>query len=139
MPNFDHTPAGEHRERLLRERLVGWLATVRPDGRPHLVPVWFLWNGAEVLITSMPGAQKVVNLRANQHVSFALDDSREGHEPVLLEGIASLDATDASDPDVQAYVAKYRASYAEMDWDEAAAMAEFTVAIRIRDIRFITF
>ena len=45
---------------------------MRADGRPHLVPVWFLWDGETLLIFSEPEKQKVRNLRANGQVSLAL-------------------------------------------------------------------
>ncbi len=32
------------RERL-REALTYWVATVRPEGRPHLMPTWGVWVG----------------------------------------------------------------------------------------------
>lgn len=31
-----------------------WIGTVREDGQPHLVPVWFLWEGETALIFSTP-------------------------------------------------------------------------------------
>ena len=41
-------------DRLLREELVVWLSSVRPDGRPHLVPIWFSWDGRDIVIASKP-------------------------------------------------------------------------------------
>jgi PPOX class probable F420-dependent enzyme len=40
------------------------LATVRPDGRPHLVPLWFDWDGETLVVLSKAHAQKVKNIRA---------------------------------------------------------------------------
>jgi len=44
----------------LRDRLrstpVAWLTTVRPDGGPHLVPVWYLWTDDGFVVFSKPGA-----------------------------------------------------------------------------------
>lgn len=37
--------AGGHAERRLREERIAWLTTVRADGQPQSVPVWFLWDG----------------------------------------------------------------------------------------------
>ena len=34
--------ADERDERLRTEANV-WLATMRPDGRPHVSPIWFVW------------------------------------------------------------------------------------------------
>jgi predicted pyridoxine 5'-phosphate oxidase superfamily flavin-nucleotide-binding protein len=32
-------------EAALRDDPVVWLSSVQPDGRPHVVPVWFHWDG----------------------------------------------------------------------------------------------
>src|SRR5450759_3940313 len=56
----------------LRSELIICLSTVRPDGRPHRVPVWFLWDGATFLIFSQPKDQKLRNLRHNPNVVLSL-------------------------------------------------------------------
>jgi hypothetical protein len=38
------TEAGGRAERRLREEQIAWLATVRSDGQPQSVPVWFFWT-----------------------------------------------------------------------------------------------
>ena len=62
-----------HIDERLRAELMMWLSTVQPDGRPHLVPVWFLWDGRTILIFSRPNQQKLRNLRHNPNVVVALD------------------------------------------------------------------
>ena len=47
----------------LERQEVVWLSSVRPDGRPHVVPVWFVWEDGSIVVVSKPGAQKVRNLR----------------------------------------------------------------------------
>jgi nitroimidazol reductase NimA-like FMN-containing flavoprotein (pyridoxamine 5'-phosphate oxidase superfamily) len=49
-------------QRLSAEPII-WLGTVRPDGRPHNVPVWFTWHDPMVLIFSMPKTAKVRDVR----------------------------------------------------------------------------
>ena len=61
--------------RFLEREPIVWLSTVRPDGSPHLVPIWFSWDGEALLIFSKPGAQKVRNLRARPSVMLALGDA----------------------------------------------------------------
>jgi nitroimidazol reductase NimA-like FMN-containing flavoprotein (pyridoxamine 5'-phosphate oxidase superfamily) len=54
------SPAVDNRiDRLLRLEPVVWLSSVRPDRRPHIVPIWFSWDGREILIASKPDAQKI--------------------------------------------------------------------------------
>jgi len=31
---------------------IGWFTTVRADGSPHAVPVWFLWHDGRLLVMS---------------------------------------------------------------------------------------
>jgi nitroimidazol reductase NimA-like FMN-containing flavoprotein (pyridoxamine 5'-phosphate oxidase superfamily) len=47
----------------LRDDPVVWLSSVQADGRPHLVPVWFHWDGERIVAFSKPNARKVENLR----------------------------------------------------------------------------
>ena len=76
-------------ERLTAEPVI-WLGTVRPDGRPHNVPVWFAWHDPLVLIFSMPNTAKVRNMRASPAVSLSLDSADGGRDIVLAEGRATL-------------------------------------------------
>src|SRR5688572_14609755 len=57
---------------LLRSEATIWLSTVAPDGTPHLVPIWFTWDGEAVWIFSKPHAVKVRNMRRNGRVMLAL-------------------------------------------------------------------
>jgi PPOX class probable F420-dependent enzyme len=56
------TEAGGRADRRLREEEVAWLTTVRSDGQPQSVPIWFLWDGETCLIYSQPGRQKLKNI-----------------------------------------------------------------------------
>ena len=51
--------AGARAEKRLREEAIIWLTTVRSDGQPQSVPVWFLWEGETFLVYSQPGRQKL--------------------------------------------------------------------------------
>ena len=45
-----------------------WVATVRPEGRPHLSPVWGVWVDGAFYFGSGPQTRKVRNLSENPHV-----------------------------------------------------------------------
>ena len=51
-PGYDPTPARTlaRVQPMLAEERVVWLSTVRPDGTPHLVPTWFLWDGEALIV-----------------------------------------------------------------------------------------
>src|SRR5438477_5945670 len=104
-------PKDAHIEQRLRSELIIWLSTVRPDGRPHLVPVWFWWDGATVLIFGQPNSQKVRNLRHNSQVVVALDTADEGEDVALFEGRAELLAEGVAQATLPAFAAKYAALF----------------------------
>ena len=83
-------------ERFLEQEPIVWLSTVRPDGTPHIVPIWFWWDGEALLVFSKPDAQKVRNLRARPSAMLALGDAEEDFDIGLIEGRAEiLDGTTA--------------------------------------------
>jgi PPOX class probable F420-dependent enzyme len=105
-----HLPAVD-RERVearLRHNLMAWLTTVRPDGQPVSVPVWFLMrDDGTILLYSRPGTAKLRNIAANPRVSLALDGTDIGRNIVRVEGVAKQ-ADDQPPADHQpAYQAKY--------------------------------
>ncbi len=92
--------------RLRAERNV-WLATARPDGRPHLVPVWFVWLRQRVYICTSSRSVKVRNIAANPSAALALED---GDRPLIVEGQAVLLWPPYPSDVVSAFKQKY-------DWD----------------------
>lgn len=72
-------------KRLERERNI-WLATTCADGRPHLVPVWFVYWEAAVYICVEPQSVKARNLARDPRVTLALED---GDRALVLAGKAA--------------------------------------------------
>jgi PPOX class probable F420-dependent enzyme len=134
----DHALAPARRiDRLLRSEPVLWLSSVRPDGGPHLVPIWFSWDGLEVLIASKPNAQKVRNLRANPSVMLALGEPEDDFDVGLLEGRAELLDTHAADGLPSSHFDKYAARMAAIGLSRDEFLATYSQLIRIRPTRFL--
>lgn len=88
-PSGIDDPAGRA-DSFLRIEPVLWLSTVSPDGRPHVVPIWFWWDGTSVLIASKPNARKIANLRANPECMLAIGDAAADFDVALIEARANL-------------------------------------------------
>jgi PPOX class probable F420-dependent enzyme len=127
-----------HVEERLRSNEIVWLTTVRPDGRPHSVPVWFLWENATILIFSVPNNQKIRNLRQNQHVTLALDDTKKGHDVVILEGTAELLAQGDGRTSLQAYDEKYREGLRRIGLTAELFTMRYSQPIRVTPVHLIT-
>ncbi|ABG04150.1 pyridoxamine 5'-phosphate oxidase-related, FMN-binding protein [Rubrobacter xylanophilus DSM 9941] len=84
----------ERRGFLLAGTRTAKLSTVRPDGRPHVAPVWFLLDGEAVVFTTHESTVKARNMRRNPRVSLCVDDERPPYSFVLVEGTARLSAGD---------------------------------------------
>ncbi len=66
------------------------LATVRADGRPHVVPVWFLLDGDDLLFNTGADTAKASAIRRDGRVALCVDDERFPYAYVLVEGDATL-------------------------------------------------
>ncbi len=81
----------EIRDFLLTGTRTGKLASVRPDGRPHAAPVWFLLDGEDIICTTWHESVKARNIRHNPQVSFVVDDETPPFAFVIVEGTAVLE------------------------------------------------
>ena len=125
-----------HIDHRLRTEPIIWLSTVRPDGRPHLVPVWYLWDRQTILFFSQPRAQKVRNLLHRNQVVLALNADDEGEDVVIVEGEATLLPAGTVDATLPAFVAKYARLMARIGTSPAAMAASYTQAIQVTPRRF---
>lgn len=83
-----------HAEEGLARSRNYWICTVRPDGRPHSIPVWGTWLDGAFYFGTARSSRKALNLAHNPAVSVHLDS---GDDVVILEGkVLELDLTDQS-------------------------------------------
>lgn len=124
-------------ERFLRTEEVLWLSTVRPDGPPHLVPIWFSWDGRCILLVSKPDAVKVEAMRREPRVMLALGDAEEDFDVALIEGIAELPEGPVTDFLPESHWTKYARDLAAIGLDRERYLADYSQAVRIRPTRFL--
>src|SRR6476660_10167396 len=83
-PSRDHDAGATLSDPLTREllaaRLVGVLATVRPDGVVDAVPMWYAGDGNAVVLATGSRSRKVRNLESDPRATLVLHDSRPGYE-----------------------------------------------------------
>lgn len=82
-----------------------WLSTTRPDGRPHCVPVWFVWQDNKAWFITDRQLQKARNLAGAGWVVLCAGD---GDDVIIIEGPATM-VTDETEKDAvdRLYSAKY--------------------------------
>jgi nitroimidazol reductase NimA-like FMN-containing flavoprotein (pyridoxamine 5'-phosphate oxidase superfamily) len=76
----------------LSEPLIARLATADKKGQPHVVPVWFAWDGSALWVSAFSSTRKVRDLEENPLISVAIDETRPDGTTlaVILEGRAEL-------------------------------------------------
>jgi PPOX class probable F420-dependent enzyme len=127
--------SADDRERVegrLRHTLIAWLTTVRPDGQPITLPVWFLRRDDDtVLVYSQPTSAKLRNIQSNPKVSVVLDVSDLGRNVVRLEGTATAARNLPPVDQIPEYVAKYAERIAALFETPERFAAQFSVAVII--------
>lgn len=130
------TGAGARADRRLREEEVAWLTTVRSDGQPQSVPVWFLWDGDTFLLYSRPGQQKLKNIGQNSRVGLNLNSNARGGDVVRVEGTAEVVPDVPPANEVGEYLEKYRQAIARIGFDPEGFARAYSVALRVTPARW---
>ncbi len=122
---------GQRVERRLAEEQVAWLVTTDRSGTPQPNPIWFLWDGAGLLIYSRPDAAKVRHIQERPQVALHFDTDAHGDDVVVLLGSAALDPAAPPADQLAAYLAKYGPSIPGIGMTPAQMAAAYSTAIRV--------
>lgn len=113
-------------EQRLKKSHNYWITTVRPDGSPHTMVVWGLWQEGRFLFSTGSKSRKAQNLAKNPKCIVCTEDAAEA---VIVEGVAEIADVAARRKLIPTYQKKY-------DWDlssmkeDMLAMKEPVFAIR---------
>lgn len=94
-------------QELLHSKIPARLAYVWTDGTPRVIPIWFHWNGCEIVMATPPKAPKLKALAKNPKVSLTIDDNTFPHKVLLIRGSARLEPVDGIVPEYEAAAARY--------------------------------
>ena len=71
---------------LLESTSLANIATVDANGRPQVNPVWFIWDGTNILIGVREATAKYRNLRSNPNLALAILGAANPHRYLELRG-----------------------------------------------------
>ena len=100
--------------RRLADETIIWLATVRPDGRPHLIAIWFVWVDDALWFTTGANSVKIANIGAEPLVNVSLES---GTHSVVGEGTATIVPHPWPRPVIDAFVERF-------EWDLSSGFDE---------------
>lgn len=101
---------------LLHSKIPARLAYVWPDGTPRVVPIWFHWNGQEIVMATPPKAPKLKALAKNPRVSLTIDDNDFPHRVLLIRGTARLEYVDGLVPEYELAAQRYFDAQVAESW-----------------------
>jgi PPOX class probable F420-dependent enzyme len=69
---------------------TGKLATAAADGRPHVVPIWFVLDGETIVFTMWSASAKARHIRRDPRLALCVDDERPPFAFAMVEGTAEV-------------------------------------------------
>jgi nitroimidazol reductase NimA-like FMN-containing flavoprotein (pyridoxamine 5'-phosphate oxidase superfamily) len=110
-------------ERMAKSRNY-WIGSTRPDGKPHVAPVWGVWVEGTLYFGSHRKARKSRNFDYNPQVVVHLES---GDETVIIEGVVE----ETTDKDPQKKInAAYREKYPPYDPGDEPEEGAVTYAVK---------
>lgn len=77
---------------LLNRPLIAHMATVRADGTPQVSPMWFMWDGGQLVFTSTRARQKHANILACPAVAVSIVDPNTVRHIELRGAVIAIEA-----------------------------------------------
>ena len=91
---------------LLRQPVFAHVATLMPDGSPHVTPVWIDTDGEVVLFNTAKGRVKHRNLVQNSAVALSLTDPEDPYRMLAIRGRGEL-IDEGADEHIDTLAKKY--------------------------------
>lgn len=92
---------------LLESKIPARLAYIWTDNTPRVVPIWFHWNGKELVIGTPPKAPKLKALAKNPKVSLTIDGNEFPHKVLLVRGTARMETVEGVVPEYALAAERY--------------------------------
>jgi PPOX class probable F420-dependent enzyme len=78
----------EYQAFLMEGTRTGKLSTMAKDGRPHVVPIWFVLDGDVIVFMTSASAAKAKHMARDPRVALCVDDQQAPYSYVMVQGIA---------------------------------------------------
>jgi PPOX class probable F420-dependent enzyme len=138
---------------LMQGTFTGKLATVKKDGSPHVVPIWFVVENGKgrgkagnIILTTGDTSVKTNNIQYDDRVSICIDDQKPPFSFVTIHGTAKIypykqkEVLEWATKIAERYVGKKNAkTYGEVNSGEGAVLVRIkpTKVISEKDISIL--
>lgn len=92
---------------LFTKKAFAHLATLMPDGRPQVTPVWVDYDGSHVVINTAEGRQKDRNLQRDGRVALSIMDPDNPYRYLEVRGRIVERTRNGADESIDALAKRY--------------------------------
>jgi len=126
---------------LLTSRIPARLAYTWTDGTPRVVPIWFHWDGTELVMASPPGAPKLRALSDGDAVAVTIDANEFPYKVLLIRGTVSRREVDGVVPEYALAATRYFGEEQGRAWCDQlpAGMRMHRIAVRPTRVSILDF
>ena len=86
-------------QELLKSNIPARLSYIWLDGSPRVVPIWFHWDGKQLVLGSAPAAPKLKALQKNPKVALTIDGNTPPYHVLLIRGSATIEMIEGGVPE----------------------------------------
>jgi PPOX class probable F420-dependent enzyme len=113
---------------LFQKKAFANLATLMPDGRPQVTPVWCDYDGKYVIVNSARGRRKDRNMRRDPRVALALVDPDNPYRYIEIRG----QVAEITEQGAEEHIDRMAKKYLGLDKYPNRAPGEVRVVYKIR-------
>ena len=134
----ERTMTRQEMEEYLKETHIANLATVKPDGSPHLAPVWYEYDGERLYMITSDSTAKARNINRDSRVVASIAVPGEPYKYVLIQGNAEVTTNDV-EMTTLSICTRYRGRERGVSFARELLEAGDAVVIVVRPTRIITW
>lgn len=110
-------------QRLLASPIPARVAYTWLDGTPRVVPIWFHWDGQEIVLGTILNSPKLRALPVHPEVAVTIDDTTWPYKVLLVRGTATVEIRDGVIPEYAAAAVRYFGPEQGAAWVDQIASA----------------
>lgn len=97
----------ERARRIIEGPNFASLATLMPDGSPHVSTIWIDHDGDDVVFNTAEGRVKTANIRRDPRVAISVFERADADEQVVIRGTVVEITRDGADDHIDKLAKKY--------------------------------
>jgi hypothetical protein len=118
-------------QQLLQSTQPAHLAYTWTDGTPRCIPIWFHWNGTEVVVSSPANAPKALAIEDGAPVAITVDSADWPYQVLMLRGVARVDVVEGVNEEYRLAAIRYFGEAEGNGWCDSFPAGFMTMRVTV--------